>query len=280
MARAVGENLSDEVGAEIHTRENAGYDPHRQAETSRVRSHGILEETLCMPESLQERINRLIKERGMNHTSVALTAGLGRSAIRDIVRGKSRRPSYDTLKKIADALGIHIELLTDTIVTPSKILHANVITGRDPRSPRTGVPAGDPLRGPVSDRTLPVFGQARGGLEGEFFMTVETPPIDWSYRPPQLAHVDNAYAVLMTGTSMEPRFQEGCILWIHPGLPTPVGKDVLVTLKDDRAFVKRLVKKTATHLIVAQFGDEPGELPPIPIESVRSIHRIVGSWDG
>ncbi len=78
---------------------------------------------------------------------------------------------------------------------------------------------------------------------------------------------------------MSPKYEEGDLLWIHPDVATPIGQDALIVMKDDTAFVKRLVKRTPSHLIVRQFGDQPGELPPIPIDDIRSIHRVVGSWN-
>lgn len=57
-----------------------------------------------MTTQLKEIIQSRMAELGANPSAVALKAGLSRSAVRDIMSGKSKSPSVDTLKAIATAL--------------------------------------------------------------------------------------------------------------------------------------------------------------------------------
>ena len=55
-------------------------------------------------DQVRERIRRRLEELGRNATEVSISAGLGRDALRDILRGKSARPHFDTFAAIAAAL--------------------------------------------------------------------------------------------------------------------------------------------------------------------------------
>lgn len=65
-----------------------------------------------MSEILKERIKSRMEALGKNPSSVALEAKLGRSAVRDILSGKAKNPSYMTLHRIADALDCSVNYLT------------------------------------------------------------------------------------------------------------------------------------------------------------------------
>ena len=58
-----------------------------------------------MTERLIREINRRMEKLGLTPITLAKKAGLGRDAVRDILRGKSLRPAHDTLQAIARALG-------------------------------------------------------------------------------------------------------------------------------------------------------------------------------
>jgi len=105
--------------------------------------------------------------------------------------------------------------------------------------------------------------------------------VDYVTRPPQLAGATEAYAVYVAGSSMEPRYLAGEILHIHPGKPVAPGAFVLVQLRPEsdgetpRAFIKRLVRRTATKVTFEQFNP-PKEID-IKASEIKSMHRIVGS---
>lgn len=57
-----------------------------------------------MHERVIQEIQRRLTEKKLTPISAAKEAGLGRDSIRDILRGKSQQPSYETLRKIAAVL--------------------------------------------------------------------------------------------------------------------------------------------------------------------------------
>ena len=146
--------------------------------------------------------------------------------------------------------------------------------GRRPAGTRVPT-AGAPY---IADK-MPVKGAGQGGSEGFFPWNGET--VDYVTRPPQLAGATEAYAVYVAGSSMEPRYLAGELVHIHPGKPVTPGAFVLVQLRPEsdgetpRAFIKRLVRRTATKVTFEQFNP-PKEID-IKASEIKSMHRIVGS---
>lgn len=58
-------------------------------------------------------IQRLMEERGTNAQEVSIAAGLSPSFVSEILRGKSRNPSLDSLEAIAAALGTDVSSLLE-----------------------------------------------------------------------------------------------------------------------------------------------------------------------
>lgn len=124
-------------------------------------------------------------------------------------------------------------------------------------------------------RKLNVVGRAGTSASGELIMSpeiVETVPC-----PPGLEDVADAYAVYVTGESMEPRYFAGEIVYIHPNRPYRKGDFVLVQVDADDAFphgyIKQFVTFSPTTLTLRQLN------PDIEIEfpraKVLSIHLAI-----
>lgn len=134
---------------------------------------------------------------------------------------------------------------------------------------------------PATSDRIPVMGIAEGGEEGWSLWNGDI--VDYAPTPASLAGAPNGYATYVVGTSMEPRYHPGEMLYIHPGKPVAAGSYVLVQVKPRRdgeppgALVKRLVKKTGTKIVLEQFN--PERTFDIPLDRVVSIHKIVGSGD-
>jgi len=128
---------------------------------------------------------------------------------------------------------------------------------------------------------IPVMGVAEGGEEGRSLWNGEV--VDHVARPPSLAGAPNAYATYVTGTSMEPRYHPGEMIYVHPGKPVTMGSYVLVQLKAKHegepppALIKRLAKKTGAKIVLEQFN--PPKHFDIALKEVVSMHRIVGSGE-
>ena len=143
------------------------------------------------------------------------------------------------------------------------------------RTPLLTVPPANP-----ADK-VPVMGIAEGGDEGWSLWNGDI--VDYSQRPPSLAGAPQGYATYVFGTSMEPRYHPGEIIYVHPGKPVTIGSYVLVQVKAKHdgeppgALVKRLSRRTAQKIVLEQFN--PPKTFDIPVKDIVSIHRIVGSGE-
>lgn len=130
-------------------------------------------------------------------------------------------------------------------------------------------------------RDLRVLGMAECGPDGWSLWNGEV--IEMTSRPPNLAGAALAYAVYVVGSSMEPRYHSGELVYVHPGRPVNVGAYVLVQVKPvhdgdaPKAVVKRLVRRSATKVTLEQFN--PKKMIELKTGDIISMHRVVGSGE-
>lgn len=137
--------------------------------------------------------------------------------------------------------------------------------------------------GPIVAKTdrIPVLGMGEGGDEGWAPWNGEI--VDYVARPPSLIGAQHAYAVYVRGTSMEPRYHPGEMIFIHPDKPVTIGSYVLVQTRapvdgdPPRALVKRLVRRTAQKITVEQFN--PPKTFDLAARDLISIHRIMANGE-
>lgn len=127
----------------------------------------------------------------------------------------------------------------------------------------------------LSERRLPVYGQAVGGIDGEF-------PINGSALysvlcPPQLSEISEAYAVSISGDSMYPRYEDGEIAFVDPTRRVKKGDYVIAQIMSDEgdpplAYVKKFIRHNAGGLILEQFN--PQKELYFAHDRVVSVHYI------
>lgn len=123
---------------------------------------------------------------------------------------------------------------------------------------------------------LPLRGVAAGSQETGGFSFEDT--TDYVRRPPGLAGANKAYSLQIVGHSMEPRYEQGDLIFVNPARLPKAGDDIVVVVQrsehgDQEAFVKRLVKQTSDRLVCKQHN--PVQEIEWPIEQVVLVHRIV-----
>lgn len=125
---------------------------------------------------------------------------------------------------------------------------------------------------------IPVYGQAVGGDDGRFVLNGNR--VGDVLMPPVLYGVPDAYAVYVTGDSMEPRYEAGEIVYVHPYLPVRRDDYVVVQVALDEheppaGYIKRFVSMSGDTLRLSQFN--PAKDMHFPRARVVSVHKIVGS---
>jgi phage repressor protein C with HTH and peptisase S24 domain len=267
-------------------------------------------------QGLIDRINERLAALGMKARTASLRAGLGPDAIRSIQRGKSQYPRTDTLAKLAPVLGTSLEYLStgngpqqvNGDQTASSGMQpgnaSGAIAGQTPQDghgpapersenyPKGDATVGDSAPGqplmmhPAPEfggRDLPVRGVAAAGTDALFITNGE--PHDWLLRPAVLIGVNEAYAVVAAGTSMEPRYFDGEVVFVHPGRRVAPGLHTFVVVQfypqeegeAPKAVIKKYERQSGGELILSQYNP-PQELR-FAIETVKSIHLIVNPGD-
>ncbi|MCY6381047.1 XRE family transcriptional regulator [Hoeflea prorocentri] len=124
--------------------------------------------------------------------------------------------------------------------------------------------------------SIPVYGQAVGGVDGEFVMNGDR--LEDVFAPPSLSSVVGAYAVYVAGESMEPRYFDGEIVFVNPVKRVRRGDFVVAQVKTQEhgptlAYVKRFLRWNAEELVLSQYNPEK-ELR-FAASQVVSVHLVV-----
>lgn len=213
-------------------------------------------------------VPRLAAEMGRPNDA-ALIESLGK-----YTNGKVDNPRGTMMRDIAHALGMsEIELRTGAPVQTMHSKDSTTVLNRDSNARFAGA---------VSlTHKVPVYGQAMGGRYGEFILNGNK--VADILAPASLDGVPDAYAVYISGDSMEPRYFAGEAAFIHPSLPVRKGDFVCAQIARDEgeaplAFVKRFVSMDDKRIRLEQFN--PKKFLEFPRKSVVSVHLIIMSGRG
>lgn len=216
---------------------------------------------------VRELVREAIARRGLDMASVSRQMGRNHAYIQQFLeRGSPQTLSEEAREQLAPILGVKPD---------------------DLRGQRR--PPGDPLPppnarivGPVDligpGERIPVLGQAVGGIDGRFIFNGET--MAEVYAPSALWGVRNAYAVYVSGDSMEPRYFAGETIYVNPHIPARQGDFVVVQVVEEpeeapTGYIKQFVSINNDKLRLRQFN--PAKDMHFPRERVVSVHKIVGS---
>jgi len=219
--------------------------------------------------AMRNRIKELRRSQKLTLQRLADQIGTTPQQINRLERG-DRRLTTEWMERVASGLGVHpTELIADESDLALRSGLNSPESAPTPSSPHLQV-RDIPAYGEID---LPVLGTARGGSDALLFNDGEV--VERVTRPSLLAGATQAYAVYMTGDSMEPRHQALELLYVNPARPVTHGCYVVVQKANGEAIVKRFVRRN-DHTVVLEQLNPHGELH-IPAQEITAIHRIVGS---
>ncbi len=208
-------------------------------------------------EDIWRALDTLAAEYGLSASGLAKKSGLDATTFnvskRKMPDGRARWPSTESLAKVLDATGASLEAFT-ALVTGARALS----TG----GPRTG------------GRRVPLIGLAQAGGEG--FFDDGGYPVGGSWDEVGLPEIGdpNAYALEISGDSMEPVFRDGDMIVVSPAAPIRRGDRVVVRTARGEVMAKQLSRQSARRVELRSLNpahpDYTFELPEI-----AWIHRIV-----
>jgi phage repressor protein C with HTH and peptisase S24 domain len=186
------------------------------------------------PTQRTNRIKILAAEHNLTIAELARKSGLGPHNLRRYVRQEAQ-PRLEVAMKIAASLSVSVE----------DVLGANLGSAV--------------VRPHLSDMaTIPLYGAVPGN-SGQDVIDLSV-AVDQIMAPHWLANAKNAYALIVPDNSMEPRFLNGEILFVHPGLPPKPGNDVVIHFdygaKSSYPAVVRFISQNDTTIVCQNFSSK------------------------
>ena len=197
-----------------------------------------------------EAIDRLAQKHNLSPSGLAKRAGLDATTFNKSKRstrdGKLRWPSTESIAKILAATGASLSDLLQEM--PNS---AAAVTQR-----------------------IPVIGFAQAGDSGYFDDAGYPTGSGWD----DIVFPDigdpNAYALMVSGDSMEPLYRNGDRIIVSPVANIRSGDRVVVKTSEGEVMAKELVRRTAQRIELRSLNPE-FENPTLPTSGVEWIARIL-----
>lgn len=220
---------------------------------------------------MSNNIKAVRKKIGMPASEVARRIGMQPHAFRRYDRNEADPKPY-LAEKIAEVLDCEV---SDLIDVSADLYNAEIIT--PPNPPAEAVGYTKPPAPPQPTRgKLPLYAYAAGDFGGE--EVTSNTPFDHIDRPPFISAEADAYAVRVIGTSMEPRYFAGEIVYALRGIPPRQHDFVVVQFRrgeEMRAMVKQFVSADNGLVRLRQYN--PPEDTKLERAVVVSLDTIKGS---
>ncbi|MBD8556879.1 helix-turn-helix transcriptional regulator [Rhizobium sp. CFBP 8762] len=221
-----------------------------------------------MNNTLINRLNSLMKENGISANRLSIQATGARDTVRKILDGTTKNPRVDTVSKLASVLGTTSQYLTGEDGTPEQV---NTILQNSTREIPT-LPSRVTM--PLD---IPVMGTAAGSHTRGAFQ-FEGGIVDYVRRPPALTEARDIYALFVEGTSMEPQYHPGDLIYVNPRKPPRAGDIVVVECKNGdhephEASIGIYRRRTEKAIVIGKHNP-PAEIE-IKCDIVKGIHRVL-----
>ncbi|MGK7863703.1 S24 family peptidase [Falsiroseomonas sp. E2-1-a4] len=208
-------------------------------------------------EDIWRAIDALAAEHGLSASGLARRAGLDATAFnpskRTGVDGRARWPSTESVAKVLSATGTGFEAF------------ASLVTGA-PALSRGG-------RAAIA-RRIPLIGLAQAGGDG--FFDDGGYPVGGGWDEISVPDVPdpNAYALEISGESMEPVFRDGDVVIVSPGAPVRRGDRVVVRTRQGEVMAKELLRQSARRVELASLNPAHPNYS-FDLAELAWMHRII-----
>ncbi len=194
-------------------------------------------------------IDTLARTHGLSTSGLAKRAGLDPTSFnrskRITANDRPRWPSTESISKVLSATGTTLEDF------------ARLVARKQPLRMR-----------------IPLIGLARAGGEGFFDDAGFPAGSGWEdVEVPGLTD-ENAYALRITGESMQPVYRDGDIIVVSPNTQTRVGDRVVARLKNGEVMAKELRRRTATEITLASLNPAHEDIT-VSVVEVEWLARIL-----
>jgi len=102
-----------------------------------------------------------------------------------------------------------------------------------------------------------------------------TNPADWVPCPPELTHVQSAFAYCVVNEEMSPRYNPGDIVFVNPQKPLMPGCFALLVKNDDTPLLRQFISSSGQTFTLKSYQDNHEEI--ISLTDIKGIYRVVGA---
>jgi phage repressor protein C with HTH and peptisase S24 domain len=209
-------------------------------------------------EEIWRALDTLAAENGLSASGLAKRAGLDPTTFnpskRRMADGRARWPSTESVAKVLGATGASLEAFT-ALVSGARALASTA-------PPRTAT------------RRVPLVGLAHAGGEGFFDESGYPVGAGWDeISLPEVAD-PNAYALEISGTSMEPVFRDGDVVIVSPSAPIRRGDRVVIRTTGGEVMAKQLTRRSARRVELQSLSPNHPDYS-FDLMQIAWLHRIV-----
>lgn len=209
-------------------------------------------------EDIWRALDTLAAENGLSASGLAKRSGLDPTTFNPSKRrmpdGRARWPSTESIAKVLNATGATLEAFT-TLVTGARTFTLAAL----PRS---------------AAKRIPLIGLAQAGGQG--FFDDGGYPVGGGWDEVSLPEISdpNAYALEISGDSMEPVFRDGDTVVVSPAAPIRRGDRVVVRTSNGEVMAKQLARRSARRVELKSLNPAHPDYG-FDLAEVAWIHRIV-----
>ena len=194
-------------------------------------------------------LDRLAARAGLSPSGLAKKAGLDPTTFNKSKRvtpeGRPRWPSTESVAKSLAATGVTMDTFVQLI---------------------------DP--GGRTARAVPLIGLAQAGRGGYFDDGGFPVGKGWDEIPFPAVNDENAYALEISGNSMEPAYRDGTVIVVSPAASIRRGDRVAVKTREGEVMVKELKRRTSKSIELRSINPDHAERS-LSVRDVLWIARIV-----
>jgi phage repressor protein C with HTH and peptisase S24 domain len=196
-------------------------------------------------------IDRLAARAGLSASGLAKRAGLDPTTFNKSKRitpqGRARWPSTESIAKALAATGTPFDAFVTLI---------------------------EPTSGSVTVKPVPLLGFAEAGSGGYFDDGGFPAGAGWDEIAFPAVNDEHAYALEISGQSMEPAYRNGDVIVVSPSAPIRRGDRVVVRTRSGEVMAKELKRKTAKSIELKSLNVEHPERT-LAMSDVLWIARIL-----
>jgi phage repressor protein C with HTH and peptisase S24 domain len=201
-------------------------------------------------------LDTLAAENGLSASGLARKSGLDPTTFNPSKRrmpdGRARWPSTESLAKVLDATGASLGDFTALVSGERALSSTRTTTGR----------------------RIPLIGLVQAGSDG--FFDDGGYPVGGGWDEVTLPEIGDphAYALEISGESMEPVFRDGDMVIVSPAAPLRRGDRVVVRTFEGEVMAKQLTRRSARRIELKSLNPAHPDYS-FQLAEIAWVHRII-----